>query len=207
MENLDSNYRYSQQSPWEGHNYLWEPIKRLVSDLKGPSQSIFEIGCGNGEIANCLKEEGHTVTAIDPSSSGIAAAKQSYSNIHFALGSTVDDLVSQYGTFPVVLSLEVVEHCFSPKQFSERVFDLVEPGGVALISTPYHGYLKNLALAVTNSFDQHWSPTWEGGHIKFWSPKTLTILLENAGFADVDFVKVGRIPPLAKSMIAIAKKH
>jgi hypothetical protein len=31
-------------------------------------------------------------------------------------------------------------------------------------------------------------------------------LLEEAGFGGIEFRRVGRIPPLAKSMIAIAKK-
>lgn len=36
--------------------------------------------------------------------------------------------------------------------------------------------------------------------------KTLGMLLEEAGFVDIRFRRVGRIPPLAKSMIAIASK-
>jgi hypothetical protein len=35
---------------------------------------------------------------------------------------------------------------------------------------------------------------------------TLTRLLEETGFGAIEFRRVGRIPPLAKSMIAIAKK-
>jgi len=44
------------------------------------------------------------------------------------------------------------------------------------------------------------------GHIKFWSVKTLACLLKGAGFKDISFLRVGRIPSLAKSMIAIARK-
>jgi 2-polyprenyl-6-hydroxyphenyl methylase/3-demethylubiquinone-9 3-methyltransferase len=75
-----------------------------------------------------------------------------------------------------------------------------------MISTPYHGYWKNLALAITGKMDRHFTALWDNGHIKFWSMKTLTILLEEAGFPDVRFKRVGRIPALAKSMIAIARK-
>jgi 2-polyprenyl-6-hydroxyphenyl methylase/3-demethylubiquinone-9 3-methyltransferase len=31
-------------------------------------------------------------------------------------------------------------------------------------------------------------------------------LLRGAGFADIRFIRVGRIPPLAKSMVAIARR-
>ena len=54
--------------------------------------------------------------------------------------------------------------------------------------------------------DNHFTALWDYGHIKFWSFKTLRLLLEEAGFKEVTFQRVGRIPMLAKSMIAIAKK-
>ena len=80
------------------------------------------------------------------------------------------------------------------------------PGGVAIISTPYHGYLKNLALAVSGRLDRHFTALWDHGHIKFWSIETLSKLLREAGFNRLEFRRVGRIPPLAKSMIAIARR-
>jgi hypothetical protein len=46
---------------------------------------------------------------------------------------------------------------------------LLSPGGVAFISTPNHGYLKTLALAVTGKMDAHFTASWDGGHIKFFS--------------------------------------
>jgi 2-polyprenyl-6-hydroxyphenyl methylase/3-demethylubiquinone-9 3-methyltransferase len=75
-----------------------------------------------------------------------------------------------------------------------------------VLSTPYHGYLKNLALAVSGKMDAHFTALWDHGHIKFWSRATLATLLREAGFSRVEFLRVGRIPPLAKSMIAVARK-
>ncbi|QKK30254.1 hypothetical protein FE844_011975 [Rhizobium indicum] len=43
------------------------------------------------------------------------------------------------------------------------------------------------------------------GHIKFWSKNTLSMLLLDAGFDNVRFEYVGRIPVFAKSMIAVAQ--
>ena len=71
---------------------------------------------------------------------------------------------------------------------------------------PYHGYWKNLALALTGRMDAHFTAMWDHGHIKFWSIATLGELLREAGFADLRFERVGRIPALAKSMIAVARR-
>jgi 2-polyprenyl-6-hydroxyphenyl methylase/3-demethylubiquinone-9 3-methyltransferase len=67
--------------------------------------------------------------------------------------------------------------------------------------------LKNIAIAASNSFDKHMNPLWDHGHIKFWSRRTLALLLEESGFVDISFFRVGRIPAFAKSMIAVAKKR
>jgi 2-polyprenyl-6-hydroxyphenyl methylase/3-demethylubiquinone-9 3-methyltransferase len=104
------------------------------------------------------------------------------------------------------LSLEVVEHLYSPRKWASTMFDLLEKNGTAIISTPYHGYLKNLTMAVTGKMDAHFTALWDHGHIKFWSQKTLKTLLLEAGFVNLSFHRVGRIAPLAKSMIVIAKK-
>jgi hypothetical protein len=72
--------------------------------------------------------------------------------------------------------------------------------------TPYHGYLKNLALSVFDKWDFHHTPLWHGGHIKFWSKRTLTQLLTDSGFDVVEFHGVGRLPYLWKSMVLVATK-
>jgi 2-polyprenyl-6-hydroxyphenyl methylase/3-demethylubiquinone-9 3-methyltransferase len=84
---------------------------------------------------------------------------------------------------------------------------VLKPGGLLIISTPYHGYLKNLALSIFGKWDDHHTALWDGGHIKFWSRSTLTQLLEAGGFDVIDFRGVGRLPWLWKSMVLIARKN
>jgi len=52
----------------------------------------------------------------------------------------------------VVVSLEVVEHVYRLRTYAKTVFDLLEPGVRFVLSTPYYGYLKNLARAVSAAF-------------------------------------------------------
>jgi len=146
------------------------------------------------------------VTGIDPSTEGIAQAQTRYPHLTLHEGSAYEDLAERYGRFPVVTSLEVVEHLYAPRRYAATLFDLLEPGGTAIVSTPYHGYWKNLAMALTGKLDAHFTALWDHGHIKFWSIRTLSALLREAGFVDIRFERVGRIPALAKSMIAIARK-
>jgi 2-polyprenyl-3-methyl-5-hydroxy-6-metoxy-1,4-benzoquinol methylase len=205
-DNLSQEYRYSSAAPTWSNNYLWKPVRRILLSGDVPGRTVLEIGCGNGATAHMIRLLGFEVTGIDPSISGIEIASASYPGIHFAEGSAYDDLAAKYGRFACVVSLEVVEHCYWPRRFAKTVHDLLEPGGVGIISTPYHGYTKNLALALAGKFDRHWAPLWDGGHIKFWSRKTLGQLFGETGFSSVACIRVGRIPALAKSMIAVVRK-
>jgi 2-polyprenyl-3-methyl-5-hydroxy-6-metoxy-1,4-benzoquinol methylase len=151
-----------------------------------------------------LWEAGFSVVGVDPSEEGIMHGRHAFPHLSLHVGSCYEPLAERFGTFPLVISLEVIEHCFYPRQFAKCVYDLLEPGGTAVISTPYHGYIKNLALALSGKLDAHFTALWEGGHIKFWSVATLRKLLEEAGFSQIQFFRAGRFPPMAKSMIAMA---
>jgi 2-polyprenyl-6-hydroxyphenyl methylase/3-demethylubiquinone-9 3-methyltransferase len=208
-----SGYRYSGAGLGCSHEYLLPTLLRelarlrpLLDEAGGGRARIFELGCGNGSVAKVFTQQGWDVTGVDPSAEGIAQAREHYPDLKLYAGSAYDDLRENYGRFPVVTSLEVVEHIYFPRKYAATVYDLLEPGGTAIISTPYHGYWKNLVMALSGKLDKHFTALWDHGHIKFWSMDTLGILLTEAGFVDIRFERVGRVPALAKSMIAIAKK-
>ncbi len=209
MTQLDiSGYGYKDSALNNAHDYLLPMVLKLLDEQRVPAcdKRLFELGCGNGSVAYKLSQHGWDITGVDTSTEGVAQARQSYPDLKLFTGSAYDDLASQYGKFPLVLSLEVVEHIYAPRHYARTVFNLLVDGGVAIISTPYHGYWKNLALAVTGQMDKHFTALWDNGHIKFWSMDTLSKLLVEAGFVKVHFERVGRVPALAKSMIAIAYK-
>lgn len=201
------SYQYHDSGLGHHHAYLLPAIERILTEFpwaSGPKR-IFELGCGNGAVANHLTALGYELTGIDPSKEGIQWANRSFPKLNLKEGSAYDDLASVYGTFPMVLSLEVIEHLYDPRKFATNLKALTAPGGWAVVSTPYHGYWKNLALSVAGKWDEHHSPLWDHGHIKFWSVPSLIGLLSEAGFKDIRIKRVGRIPSLAKSMIAIAR--
>lgn len=204
----DPGYHWEDAEHNHSHNYLLPAVNRILERLQGPKgrPRILDLGCGNGSVAAYLTAQGYDVVGIDPSEEGIALGRKAYPHLQLHPGSCYDDLASVYGRFAVVLSLEVVEHVYFPRQYAGTVYSLLEEGGTAIISTPYHSYLKNLALALTGKMDSHFTALWDHGHIKFWSVRTLTQLLKEAHFKTVRFERVGRIAPLAKSMIAVATR-
>jgi 2-polyprenyl-3-methyl-5-hydroxy-6-metoxy-1,4-benzoquinol methylase len=209
-ENISSSYEHTDSSHIEFHYELLPKLDKILDNIDNnltKTKRIFDLGCGNGSIANYFTNKGWDITGVDPSEEGIKQANLSYSKIKLYKGSTVENLADRFGKFPILISLEVIEHVYAPRDYMRNVFNLLEPGGVAIISTPYHGYLKNLLIALLGKMDNHFTALTDCGHIKFWSIKTLTKLLEEFKFQDIEFYRVGRIhPSIAKSMIVKFKK-
>jgi 2-polyprenyl-6-hydroxyphenyl methylase/3-demethylubiquinone-9 3-methyltransferase len=139
---------------------------------------------------------------LDASATGIEIASRSYPEVEFVQADLDCPLpFDLHSKFDAVIALEVLEHLLLPRSLFERAKEALSEGGTFVVSTPYHGYWKNLALAVTNKFDDHWHPLRDYGHVKFFSRETLFQLFNEQGFEVAGFKRVGRVPVLAKSMI------
>jgi SAM-dependent methyltransferase len=152
-----------------------------------------------------LQRAGYDVTGVEPSPESIKTASASFPNVRFVQGSAYDDLAAQLGRFHAVVSIDVIEHMFAPRFFTKTAKALLEPGGMLILSTPYHGYWKNLAIALVNGWDRHADPLHDDGHIKLWTERKMRQLLHENNFEQARFARLGRIPALAKILFVCAK--
>lgn len=188
--------------------YLVPKVLQLLQGLK--VRRVLDIGAGNGALCAALARAGHEVLGLEPDLEGVQVARASVPGVHFEqMGVEADPEVlrQRYGYFEAVVSTEVVEHLHAPHRLPALAAGMLRPGGWLVISTPYHGYLKNLALSLANHWDHHHTALWFGGHVKFWSRRTLTQLLHDNGFQVVAFHGVGRLPWLWKSMVLVARRQ
>lgn len=202
-------YSYNDWStnPDPPHQPLY--LSKMLAHLRSETncQRVLDAGCGDGNFAESLSVEGFEMFGLDMSAVGIEIAK-SRTVGEFRVASMYDDFrqVFQVPHFDAVVAIETVEHLYSPVTFARRAYESVRPGGKVIVTTPYWGYTKNVVLALTNRIDRNLTPMWEGGHIKHWSRRTMTQLLEGAGFRVVAFEGAGRFPPLWKGMMMVGVK-
>jgi 2-polyprenyl-3-methyl-5-hydroxy-6-metoxy-1,4-benzoquinol methylase len=182
-----------------------------VIKLAGPLVSetrVLDVGCGNGAVCGEFIRRGCKVVGVDLSRQGISLARRIYPEARFEILTAEEQILDrlQEPAFDLVISTEVVEHLYAPRRWAVGCFNALKPGGRLICTTPYHGYLKNLVLSLLGKWDTHMNPLWEGGHIKLWSRPTLTRLLRQAGFTQLTFQGIGRLPYVWMTMIMSAHK-
>jgi len=194
------NFGWKDAKPHEHQTML---LPDILSFLPSPPATLLDLGCGNGWLSEQYRQAGFDVTACDQSPDGLALGAAAFPGVKFERQSLYDPLG---GPFDCIVSSEVIEHLYSPATMLARCFDALRPGGTLVLTTPYHGWLKNVAIAAAGQFDKHVNPAFEGGHIKFFSRATLFQMMQAAGFSDLRFSGAGRIRWLWKSMIVAGRK-
>lgn len=204
INNTVSDYGWCDSEAKISHAYLAQPVRDILSNIE--AKRVLDLGCGNGVMAHWLQKCGFDVTGCDIDSGGIDIARSGDSGARFEQVGVYDppERLGQAG-FDAVYSTEVIEHLFSPSALPCFARSVLKPGGYLIISTPYHGYLKNVLIALAGKWDSHHTPLWEGGHIKFWSRRTISTLLVEHGYDVVGFKGAGRVYGLWKSMIIVAR--
>jgi 2-polyprenyl-6-hydroxyphenyl methylase / 3-demethylubiquinone-9 3-methyltransferase len=105
--------------------------------LHGPSR-ILDVGCGAGLAAEALARRGHDVLGIDAAGEAIEAARTHAEGQGLRLAyrsGLAEDLLAEGLHFPVITSLEVIEHVPDASGFVRVLAALLEPGGVLVLST------------------------------------------------------------------------
>jgi 2-polyprenyl-3-methyl-5-hydroxy-6-metoxy-1,4-benzoquinol methylase len=201
------DYGWSSEQATHSMAYIGPPVTRWLHGLS--ARRVLDCGAGNGALCGELAAAGFDVVGVEPDHRGVLIARQAHPTVAFhQLGVQIDPrrLLQHEAPFDAVVATEVVEHLFAPHQLPAFAAAVLNPGGHLIVTTPYHGYLKNLALSVCDAWDKHHTALWHGGHIKFFSRATLSRLLAEGGLRVVGFEGLGRVPWLWKSMLLVARK-
>ena len=168
-----------------GHDYfLGQPAERsrmktatgalyldlLSGMLPAESVSLLEIGCGQGEVLQEARRRGYRVAGIEVSQDAAAIANQ-------RLGQATVRTEAE-GSFAAILAADVIEHARDPQAFLAHLHELLLPDGVLLLVTP------SLASWTRRLMRRRWME-YKVEHLFYFSPQSIRLLLERAGFRDV----------------------
>jgi ubiquinone biosynthesis O-methyltransferase len=199
-------FGWDDEAPRHSTTYVWPAVAKAIRPA--PGMRVLDVGCGNGSLTRELVRAGCSVVGIDLSAQGIAVARRAIPEARFEVLAANQAILENLAAepFDVVVATELIEHLYDPRDFLQGCLAALRPSGQIALSTPYHGYIKNVAVAVAGKFDYHVHPWRVGGHIKFFSRRTLSRLLVDEGFVEPAFRGAGRLPWLWKSMVVSAYK-
>lgn len=179
-------------------------ILEIISE-RHSTLNVLDYGCGNGYLSRRISMNGHCIVGFDLDEHGIEICKgQKVPNSSYYYSQETLSQDPKFGKFDVAILTDVIEHLYDPRHALRLIREALKPDGLLLVTTPYHGYFKNLLIALFGHWDKHHTTNWIGGHIRFYSRATLDFELERAGFTVVHHRCIGRVPLLSKSLLTLS---
>ena len=182
-------------------------VEMVVSVLrKNNCQNILDVGCGSGDLVRELCKNGFQAEGMDISEKALEVARKMHPDGKYSF-----HIADQPGwpfadeTIDCVSMLEVLEHLFDLNVTVKEIYRVLKPGGIIIATVPYHGLIKNLAIALIN-FDSHYDVN--GAHIRFFTRKSLARLFSKHQFNIVTdkIWLAGRLLPPATGIFFVAQK-
>lgn len=195
-------------SPWQAvrTQALLDELLRHGRDIK----DVLDVGCGYGHFMRAAAQVPESVSPrLCVHGCDISEAVIDYHARHspwgnFTLSVLDEPLPYDANAFDCIVASEVIEHVYDVNGFLADISRCLRPGGVCLITTPYHGVLKMLAIILSGQFDHHFAPS--GVHIRFFSRSSIEEHLAKSGLNPEGFRGLGRARWLWKSMLVRSRK-
>jgi SAM-dependent methyltransferase len=145
-------------------------LERLVEVVHPPGRAL-EIGCGHGGFVRLMQELGFDATGTELSPWVVDFARRTFS-IPVVQG-RLETLDLEPG-FKCIAAFDVLEHLDDPLGTISRCAELLAPGGVLLLQTPWY-----------RGEGPGWSMFQKGEHIYLFTERSVRLLLDRAGFSEV----------------------
>ena len=154
----------------------WSPGMLKVLDAAIPSRGrLLEVGASFGFFLAAARQDGWDATGIEVGEEACAYARRQL-HVPMLSGSLDDHPELAPESFDAVALFHLIEHVADPVSFVERCAQLTKPGGFLILRTPNSA---SLAARVTR---EGWSWLRPPQHLYLYSARSLTLLLEKAGF-------------------------
>ena len=139
-----------------------------------PKGKILDIGCAFGFLLDEAQKRGWTGKGVELSDFASEYAREQLGLDVFT--GMLKEAALAPEEFNAVVMDDVIEHATDPLAEFEEIRRILKPGGALILHTP------NVASRWHFFMRRYWVHLKPEEHLYYFSPKTITILLEKAGF-------------------------
>lgn len=196
--------RSYHEALWEGAPAGAQPpefvLRRgFLLESVAAGDRVLDVGCGEGWFASELLRAEVRVVGIDVAEEPLRRARERDPALEVRLVDADGPWPFEDVSFDVVWAGETIEHVADTAGWLSEVRRVLRPGGRLLLSTPAHGRLRVLRLALSRrAFEAHFDPCAD--HLRFYTGAGLTRLLNRFGFQEVS-VRAAAGPLAARRLL------
>jgi SAM-dependent methyltransferase len=177
-------------------------VQAIVA-MGGAGGTILDIGCGNGYLLYQFRDKFSALIGLEYSPMRLEQAKINLAGFNFIGLSGSAENMSQLEDDSVdrIISADTIEHIPDIYSAVREMYRVLKPEGVMVINTPNIAFIKKRVLLSLGRFPSTSQPNegigddimFDGGHLHYFTYRSLRIVLERAGFEMIKRVGYGKL--------------
>lgn len=201
------------------------PRNRMEAALsvKGRGTTLLDIGCGDGSLLFQYRTRFSELIGVEFSPARLEQARTTLAGARFrtvlASAENIPDVDAN--SIDRIICSDTIEHIPDVYAAAAEMHRVLKPGGILVINTPNIAYIKRRFLLLFGRFPSTSQNNeglgsdilFDGGHFHYFTFRSLTLLLQRAGFDVVErmgYGKFGRIhgiwPSLASDGVQLVAR-
>lgn len=138
---------------------------------------LLDVGCSSGALLAIAKDMGFEVRGVEPAHEAAQTAIRAGFQVHEGY---LSDARYSDDQFDIITLFEIVEHLRDPIELVAECARILKPGGILVVNTPNaHSWSAETLGGQWEGF----SLFGLGGHISFFSPRSMGELARRSGLA------------------------
>jgi SAM-dependent methyltransferase len=153
-------------------------ILAIINSVRHLSKEdrILDIGCGKGDLIRILSKDGYQAEGVELS---LTAYNQLIDNELCVYHGDIAKGLLHGKKYDVIVSADVIEHVYSPKDFLKSVYELLDERGIFLCLTDMADYFLNIEKS-------SWVQLTPDVHIYYFDQNTFKKYFTECGFVEAN---------------------
>ena len=142
----------------------------------GLSKSVFEIGCGSGELLAVLQKNGFVVKGLEPDSQSVSQANLQFESNVVSQGGFENFDKAKLREHSLIIMSHVLEHFVDPKTYLTQIYNSTTDNAKLLIIVP------NFEKIPKGFLSKYWGYLQVPVHVSHFTYSSLENLLRDVGY-------------------------